>query len=96
MTVFVGHCKLHGAVSSAVGCFNDGATQLTRVTDMLAIETNDITQAFVESRDTVRIVKSEQARKSSTKESRKRKAEQRKRQLAHAEEGPAYEAGGFD
>ena len=69
-TVFVGHRKLHGAVASAVGCFNEGATHLTRVMDLLAIETNEMTQAFVEIRDNVRIVKSEQARKGSRKESR--------------------------
>ncbi len=97
-TVFVGHRKLHGAVASAVGCFNEGATHLTRVMDLLAIESNEMTQAFVASRDAVRIAKSEQARKGSTKESRKRKADVRKRERAHAEaqEGPAYEAGGFD
>ena len=84
--------------SSTVGCFNEGATHLMRVTDLLAIETDVMTQALVESRDTVRIVKSVQACKSSTKDSRKRNAEQRKRQSADAEpeEGPAYEAGGSD
>ena len=57
-----------------------------------------MTQAFVESRDAVRIAKSEKARKGNTKDSRKRKADVRKRERAHAEaeEGPAYEAGGFD
>ena len=66
-TVFVGHRKLHGAVASAVGCFNEGATHLTRVMDLLAIESNEMTQAFVASRDAVRIAKSEQARKGSAK-----------------------------
>ena len=93
-TVSVAHQKLHGAVASAVGGFNEGATHLTRVMDLLGIESNEMTQAFIESR----IAKSEAARKGSRKVLRKQKAEDRKRQRARAEEeeGPAYEAGGFE
>ena len=40
-TVFVGHHKLHGAVASAVGGFNEGAVHLTRVMDLLAINACD-------------------------------------------------------
>ena len=97
-TVFEGHQKLHGAVASAVGGFNEGATHLTKVMDLLGIESNEMTQAFIESRDRARIAKSEEARKGSRKVLRKQKAEDRKRQRARAEEeeGPAYEAGGYE
>ena len=80
--MFVGHQKLLGAVASAVGGFNEGATYLTKVMDLLGIESNEMTQAFIESRDRSRIAKSEEVRKGSRKVLRKQKAEDRKRQRA--------------
>ena len=95
--MFVGHHKLHGAVASAVGGFNEGAVHLTRVMDLLAIEANEVTQAIVENRDRLRVMKAERAWVVSAKATRKRKGEDRKRKCAHEEEeeGPSYVAGGF-
>ena len=60
-TVFVGWAKLHGAVVRAVSCFNAGACQLTQVMELLAIEVNEVSQAYVEVNDRQRILQSDRA-----------------------------------
>ncbi len=96
-TVFVGHRRLRCAVARAVGSFNAGASHLTEVMELLAVETNELTQAFTEKVDVLRIAKAERANKSCVKSRRKGRADARKLQRAVNEdtEGPTYQPGGF-
>ena len=85
------------AVARAVGSFNAGASHLTEVMELLAVETNELTQAFAEKVDVLRIAKAECANISSVKSRRKGRADARKLQRAVNEdtEGPSYQSGGF-
>ena len=53
------------AVTRAVASFNAGASHLTEVMELLAVETNELTQAFAEKVDVLRIAKAERANRSS-------------------------------
>ena len=90
-TVFVSHRKLQGAVARAVACFNAGASHLTEVMELLAIEVNELNLAFVDECDR------QLASMTSAKKDRKRRGEERKRKRAYNEEqeGPSYVAGAF-
>ena len=70
MTVFVSHRKLQGAVARAVGSFNAGASHLTEVMELLAIEVNELNLAFVDECDRQRLVKAELANTSSAHKKR--------------------------
>ena len=54
-TVFVGQRKLKSAIARAVGSFNAGASHLTEVMGLLAIEANEVTQAYIEEGDSLRV-----------------------------------------
>ena len=96
-TVFVGHRRLMCAVARAVGSFNAGASHLAEVMDLLAIETNEMTQVFVEKSDRLRIAQAERAQRAGAKAHRKGRSDARKleRTLTEEAEGPSYLAGGF-
>ena len=97
MTVFVSRRKIQGAVARAFDSFNAGASHLTEVMELLAIEVNELNLAFVDECDRQRLVKAELANSSARKKERKSRGEERKRKRAHDEdqEGPSYVAGGF-
>ena len=84
-------------MARAVGSFNAGASHLTEVMELLAVETNELTQAFAEKVDVLRIAKAERANRSVVKSLRKGRADARKLQRAVNEEteGPTYQPGGF-
>ena len=84
-------------MARAVGSFNAGASHLTEVMELVAVETNELTQAFAEKVDVLRIAKAERANRSCVKSRRKGRADARMLQCAVNEdnEGPSYQPGGF-
>ena len=96
-TVFVGVCRVCGAVASAIARFNDGTCHISQVMEKLAIERNDIMNIYIEARDNERIYKATIASNSTIKRKRSKKwLESRRQRLAlEDEEGVSYSAGGF-
>ena len=60
------------------GCFSAGACQLTQVMELLAIEVNEVSHAYVEENDSQRICQLDCASTRSAKVARKGRAEKRK------------------
>ena len=67
-------------VARAVGSFNACASHITKVVELLAVETNELTQAFAEKVDVLHIAKAERANRSSMKSRKKGRADARKLQ----------------
>lgn len=95
--VFVGKVRLTRAVASAVASFNEGTVHVSQIMDKLAIESNELTFAAIESLDRDRILKARKRSQQCSKFQRKKRSEAKKLQRAknQAKEGVLYGAGEF-
>ena len=96
-TIFVSRHKLQGAAASAVGVLNGGASQLTEIMKEMAIEVNEVTYAYAEEKDQLRMQGASARMTASFKIGRKDKQSEKKLERAQqvTEEGTTYAPGGF-
>ena len=57
-TIFMGKHKLHGAVSTAISSFNEGAIHMSQVLKKLVMEPNQLMNIFIDVIDSIRLPKS--------------------------------------
>ena len=93
-TSFMGKQRVLGAVSRAVGSFNEGSTELLSVMNRLNISIANISLQLLTKKDEKRMIKADAASTAQAREQRKDYAVRRR--LLEREEGGqgAYEAGG--